>query len=612
MDFSKLTAFQKIYPLFIEQFETFTPVDDNASITDKMNKVIEHLNSIGKLSTQVVNEWNKVMSWTMNDGIIEATNDKIEQLISTGKFDELLETMFTQINTSVDDFKSDINTQVDDFKSDVNQSLAGFTSDLAEKAKKVWVDITEAPFKAKGDGVADDTTAILNAVSTLVEGQTLYFPPGNYLMKQPLVLSKYMTLKGADNGWTGGTVITFDGCNGLVPTKTYIQIEDIEISGINKPTRTIADIQSANLGTIGLKLENSSSSNTSGVSTKNVRITGFNVAIAILMGAGGTWSGAYRDFFQTRMNYNDVGIYAVDGATHNKFFGGVLATSALYGIYTKNSVFYSEIEMIGTTCELNGTWGGNYPSNDYAKYGVYAGDKSRVKFTNGYVESQRHFSDNGGTIIFNACHCHPSTTGYFSRGSGTIISNESLNNYKVIKRVKADLKTKFTFTNCTASDVTGIATTGAAVTVTATGTAAPSMTMVFNEGTLKTIVADELEYIKFSMKVKVRSGKTAPGFGIVPYLRATSINGSRDSFSADRTLPLEVYQWDRTPYEKIEFYYYVRRVAGQYLDPADFLSYVDFGLLLYNGTPDYTTQNLIVDIYDPIVEFYTRSDVNLN
>ncbi|MGV9316611.1 glycosyl hydrolase family 28-related protein [Streptomyces sp. NPDC003691] len=64
-----------------------------------------------------------------------------------------------------------------------------------------WIDVTEAPYHAKGDDVADDGPALQAAFDACPEGGTVYLPLGKYKTKQTLVLSKpNITVRGAHAG----------------------------------------------------------------------------------------------------------------------------------------------------------------------------------------------------------------------------------------------------------------------------------------------------------------------------------------------------------------------------------------------------------------------------
>src|SRR3972149_1811412 len=61
----------------------------------------------------------------------------------------------------------------------------------------VYVNVKNAPYNAKGDGVADDTSAIQKAINDCPSGQAVYIPAGTYrLTAQLTILNKGIVLRG--------------------------------------------------------------------------------------------------------------------------------------------------------------------------------------------------------------------------------------------------------------------------------------------------------------------------------------------------------------------------------------------------------------------------------
>ena len=107
-------------------------------------------------------------------------------------------------------------------------------------------------YGATGDGITNDQPAVVNAILSL--GNHLgyvYFPPGEYLIEDPIILTDSCILKGAGSGLS--TLIfnlgeTVDNCITISKSQTagYIAITD----GLNKGDNliTVSDVSSFNAG----------------------------------------------------------------------------------------------------------------------------------------------------------------------------------------------------------------------------------------------------------------------------------------------------------------------------------------------------------------------------
>jgi hypothetical protein len=94
-------------PLQVQQFQRYLPTsfDEGMTLLEKVNKIIIQLNRIGKLSSDVLDQWNQVMDWVMADGLDASVNAVLETMSTDG-------TLAKIINIDILNQKADI-TYVD-------------------------------------------------------------------------------------------------------------------------------------------------------------------------------------------------------------------------------------------------------------------------------------------------------------------------------------------------------------------------------------------------------------------------------------------------------------------------------------------------------------------
>jgi glycerophosphoryl diester phosphodiesterase len=108
-----ITSLNQINPIFIQQYERYLPsaFDPGMSVLQKLNKVIAHLNEMGELTNNVVEQWNSVMEWFLNENVEEIVVEKLSTWMDDG-------TLEAVIGDSLD-YKAD-KTQITDLQGQIN------------------------------------------------------------------------------------------------------------------------------------------------------------------------------------------------------------------------------------------------------------------------------------------------------------------------------------------------------------------------------------------------------------------------------------------------------------------------------------------------------------
>jgi hypothetical protein len=210
--------------------------DQNVNIMDKVNSIIDYLNQVGKLTNDVVKDWNTVYQWVMNDGLTTDVNNKLEQMLANHEFDSIISTVValvgdlntltttdkTTIVNAINSLKTDLNTSIglkadqtslnttntkigdlttlqtadkDTIVHAINDNVTSLLTKSPKSKTDSWKDVI-TDFSAKGDGVTDDTTAIQSAFTyAQTHGNVnLYFPEGTYLISSYIQVYKNTTV----------------------------------------------------------------------------------------------------------------------------------------------------------------------------------------------------------------------------------------------------------------------------------------------------------------------------------------------------------------------------------------------------------------------------------
>jgi len=79
-------------PMAFEQYRRYAPsaYDNSYSIYEKMTHIIEHLNAMGELTNALLDKWNEFIKWIVGNGLQDAVNLKLDQMVANGTLAELI------------------------------------------------------------------------------------------------------------------------------------------------------------------------------------------------------------------------------------------------------------------------------------------------------------------------------------------------------------------------------------------------------------------------------------------------------------------------------------------------------------------------------------------
>jgi hypothetical protein len=203
-----LKSFDKLYPMIIHKYNELLD-DQNENVMDRINTIVAYLNQVGKLTNDVVKDWNLVYQWVMNDGL---TTD-LTNAINSGAFNSVLATIY---NVELGDLTQLQTVDKSNLVAAINENV----TQLAQIAYNVKA------FGAKGDGSNNDHPFIQAAVNAAHAngGGIVLFPSGaTYLINDTIVLYDNITLIAYGATIKLGSVyknmIVNDGYNTLIRNK---------------------------------------------------------------------------------------------------------------------------------------------------------------------------------------------------------------------------------------------------------------------------------------------------------------------------------------------------------------------------------------------------------
>jgi hypothetical protein len=267
---------QNLLPLFAQHYESYLPFvfDDNLTMLEKVNKIIIYLNKLGKLSNDVLNQWNQVMEWVMADGLNASIDEKLNAMLADGTLAKIInEDIFNDLNTrlTADEatLAAKLETQIfNDYKTANDLSISTLNANvgkLTQKLPKVYVEDFLSDVTNLNQTNEDWTTAIQNALNSTPSYKTVVLPMKTIRFTKTLEVPFGTSLIGQGNAstlqadfgsWqtTDYRAIHFNNCEGIDYHENGMNcvVENFRLIGLNNANKESIGIECSTYSNISV------------------------------------------------------------------------------------------------------------------------------------------------------------------------------------------------------------------------------------------------------------------------------------------------------------------------------------------------------------------------
>lgn len=127
----------------MQRYERYLPnaFDESLSILDKVNKVIKFLQEYADVTDMMLEKWNEVYHWVMNEGLDDAIGYRLQEMVEDGTLDRIInEKIFGDLNRKIDDGLENLDKKIDsgleEMSTELKGGLEGLRSYLNEELKE--------------------------------------------------------------------------------------------------------------------------------------------------------------------------------------------------------------------------------------------------------------------------------------------------------------------------------------------------------------------------------------------------------------------------------------------------------------------------------------------
>lgn len=187
--------------------------DDSLSYYELLGKVMEHLNQNGQLTNDMVELWNEVNNWIVNDGVKEGVSVKLDEYLVNGQLENVINvSLFNGLSTRLDS---------------------------VEKKATGYYKLSNYP---RLTGETNDTPRIKRMLNEAIRGSKVIFTGGELEITEPIVLNRSDMTYTTDGFTTVKAITTMDSCIHIKSENTGTIVANVFFEKLNINANKMAQV----------------------------------------------------------------------------------------------------------------------------------------------------------------------------------------------------------------------------------------------------------------------------------------------------------------------------------------------------------------------------------
>lgn len=115
-----------------------TAFTDDLTLIQKVNQVIEYLYQYSKITVEMVDKWNEVYGWVMNEGLDDMVRYRLDEWLKNGTLHEIINTeLFTELNNKIESIGKDVDNKFTDLDKRVDKIDRELTDKFDKEINKL-------------------------------------------------------------------------------------------------------------------------------------------------------------------------------------------------------------------------------------------------------------------------------------------------------------------------------------------------------------------------------------------------------------------------------------------------------------------------------------------